>query len=165
MHVWLIGGDCWMMNWDTITPSIIWEVIQLRKLSTGSRIVYPQRIYYRFCFALFIVVKPSLSVIRGVMCLICPYFSWLLHWNAPVSVKQTRRMWVKLVIKCNNLNFHTVKSLIYRTHQTPKLKGLYLALQLSLPNPLKPGIKSKMKISTDRRCSNYIWVNSNFIAH
>ena len=43
-----------------------------------------------------------------------------------------------------------------------------LILQLSLPIPLKPGVKSRMKCSwnsTDRRCSNYIWVINNFIAY
>ena len=38
-----------------------------------------------------------------------------------------------------------------------------LVVQLSLLNPLKPGIKSRMKMY--RRCSNHIWVINNFIAH
>ena len=40
-------------------------------------------------------------------------------------------------------------------------------LQLTLPNLLKPGVKSRMKMgsSPDRRCPNYIWVINNYIAH
>ena len=38
-----------------------------------------------------------------------------------------------------------------------------LVLQLYLPNPLKPGVKSSMKMC--RRCSNYIWVTNNAIAY
>ena len=41
------------------------------------------------------------------------------------------------------------------------------ALQLSLPNPLKPCVGSKMEMYVEqrrRRCSNYIWVTNNFIA-
>ena len=43
-----------------------------------------------------------------------------------------------------------------------------LVLQLSLLNPLKPGVKSSRRCigsSADRRCSNYIWVIDNFIAY
>ena len=43
-----------------------------------------------------------------------------------------------------------------------------LILQLSLPNPLKPGISWEWRCSwssADRRCSNYIWVINNFIAY
>ena len=40
-----------------------------------------------------------------------------------------------------------------------------LVMKLSLPNPLMPGVKSIMRYwrSTDRWCSNYIWVMNNFI--
>ena len=39
-----------------------------------------------------------------------------------------------------------------------------LALQLPLPNPLKPGIQSRMEMKLCRRWSNYIWAINNFIA-
>ena len=42
-----------------------------------------------------------------------------------------------------------------------------LVLQLFGPNPLKPGVKSRMKMQLeqpDGRCSNYIWVINNSIA-
>ena len=39
-----------------------------------------------------------------------------------------------------------------------------LLLQLSFPNPLTPGVKSKMEMQSEqRRCSNYIWVINTFI--
>ena len=45
----------------------------------------------------------------------------------------------------------------------------HLVLQLSLPNPLKPGVESRMTrcswSSADRRCSNYISAINNFIAY
>ena len=37
-----------------------------------------------------------------------------------------------------------------------------LVLQLFLPSTLKSGVKSRMKMSLDRRCSNYVWVINNF---
>ena len=46
-----------------------------------------------------------------------------------------------------------------------------IVLQLSLPNPLKSCVKSLSRewrcswSSADRRCSNYIWVNNNYIAY
>ena len=66
-----------------------------------------------------------------------------------------------LLFKC--IWFHVM----YR--QTPiisciKFENLNLSRivwQLSLPNPLKPGVKSRMKMwvaQVDRWCSNYIWV-------
>ena len=48
-----------------------------------------------------------------------------------------------------------------------KSQNLYVSrptLQLSLPNPLKPGGKSWIR-SADKRCSNYILVINNFIAY
>ena len=38
-------------------------------------------------------------------------------------------------------------------------------MQLSLPNPLKPGAKSKMKIIACRRCSNHICLINMFTAY
>ena len=38
----------------------------------------------------------------------------------------------------------------YKTHQIPKLKSC-LVLQLSLPDPLKPGVKSRMKMELEQR--------------
>ena len=43
-----------------------------------------------------------------------------------------------------------------------------LVLQLSFPNPMKPGVSREWRCSwssADRRCSNYIWVIDNFIAY
>ena len=43
-----------------------------------------------------------------------------------------------------------------------------LVVQLSLCNLLKPGVKLKWRCrwsSANRRCSNYIWVINNYIAH
>ena len=40
-----------------------------------------------------------------------------------------------------------------------------LALQLSLSNPLKPVVKSRMEMQLDRRCSNRICVINKFIAY
>ena len=40
-----------------------------------------------------------------------------------------------------------------------------LVLQFSLCNLLKRGVKSKMKMSLEQRCSNYIWVINSFIAY
>ena len=45
------------------------------------------------------------------------------------------------------------------------LKNYRTVLWLSLPNPLKPDVKSSSWSSADRRCSNYIWVIDNFIAY
>ena len=41
---------------------------------------------------------------------------------------------------------HTVKTLIYAAKKSQNLNVSRLVLQLSLPNPLKPGVKSWMKI-------------------
>ena len=43
-----------------------------------------------------------------------------------------------------------------------------ILVQLFSLNPLKPGVKLRMRCSwssADRRCSNYIWVINNFIAY
>ena len=43
-----------------------------------------------------------------------------------------------------------------------------ILLQLSLLNPLKPGVKLEWRCSwssSDRQCSNYIWVINNLIAY
>ena len=53
-------------------------------------------------------------------------------------------------------------------NKSQKLNVLCLVLQVSLPNPLKPGVKSEWRCSSssaDRWCSNYIWVINNFIAN
>ena len=59
----------------------------------------------------------------------------------------------------------------YRTMVSPLQYIFYRQnsgiLQLSLPSPLKPGIKSCRRCSwnsADRWCSNYIWVTNNFVA-
>ena len=53
--------------------------------------------------------------------------------------------------------------------KSPNLNVSRLVLQLSLPKPLKPAVKSRMKMqlecSADRRCSNYIYVIHNLIAY
>ena len=43
-----------------------------------------------------------------------------------------------------------------------------LVLRLSLPNPLKPSVRLRVKMKLGqrpRRCSNFIWVINNFIAY
>ena len=52
-----------------------------------------------------------------------------------------------------------------RHTKSQNLNVSLLVLQLSLPNPLKPGTKSKLKMQLDRRCSNNLWVINNCIAH
>ena len=66
-----------------------------------------------------------------------------------------------LYICCQVFNIRRTKS--------QHLKDYRVVLRLSLPNPLKPDVKSRMKMyswsSADRRCSNYIWVIDNYIAY
>ena len=55
-----------------------------------------------------------------------------------------------------------------RRTKSQNLNVSRLVLQLSLPNLLKPCIKLRIRCSrssADRRCSNYIWVINNLIAH
>ena len=55
-----------------------------------------------------------------------------------------------------------------RRTKSPNLIVPHLVLQLSLPNPIKPGVRSRIRCSwsiADRWCSNYIWVIDNFIAY
>ena len=53
-----------------------------------------------------------------------------------------------------------------RRTKSQHLKDSRTVLRLSLPNPLKPDVKSRCSWSSaDRRCSNYIWVIDNFIAY
>ena len=51
-----------------------------------------------------------------------------------------------------------------RRTKSQHLKDSRTVLRLSLSNPLKPDVKSRMKIAC-RRCSNYIWVMDNFIVY
>ena len=71
---------------------------------------------------------------------------------------------------------HHDRSVVYRQlsnirrTQSQNINGSRLVLQLSLPNPLKPGVNLRMKMyiswsSADRQCSNYIWVINNFIRY
>ena len=53
------------------------------------------------------------------------------------------------------LAYHKTSSVSLINSQN--LNVSHLVLQLSLPNPLKPNLKLRMKIAC-RRCSNYIWV-------
>ena len=54
-----------------------------------------------------------------------------------------------------------------RGTKTLELNDSRLVVQLSLPNPLKPGVKSRMKMWLVQRrqgtCSNYSWMINNFI--
>ena len=59
---------------------------------------------------------------------------------------------------------------IKKTCDAKNLNVSRLVLELSLPNPLNPGVKSRMKMQLDqrrqnKRCSNYIRVINNFIAY
>ena len=53
-----------------------------------------------------------------------------------------------------------------RCTKSQNLHDSCVVLQLSLPNPLKSGTRSRRRCSwsiADRPCSNYIWVINNFI--
>ena len=73
----------------------------------------------------------------------------------------------------NRLKRSTMAPCVYRqTFSMTRIKSRHLnisrlVLQLSLPNPLKPGVNRQWRCSwssADRRCSNYIWVINKFIA-
>ena len=67
---------------------------------------------------------------------------------------------------CLFMNYRQISNI--RRTKSEHLDVSRLVLQLSLPNPLKAGIKSRMKLylgSVDRRCSNYFWVINHFIAY
>ena len=50
--------------------------------------------------------------------------------------------------------------------KSQKLNVSHLVLQLSLPNPLKPGWEWKCSWgSTDRQCSNYMWVINSAVTY
>ena len=59
----------------------------------------------------------------------------------------------------------TTKHLIHAAPNPIDQMFFRLVLQLCLPNPLKPVVKSIMKmwLDSDRRCSNYVSVINNFI--
>ena len=62
--------------------------------------------------------------------------------------------------------FHQISNI--RRTKSLNLNVSRLVLQLSLSNLLKPCVKLRMRCSwssTDRRCSNYIWLIKNLIAH
>ena len=69
---------------------------------------------------------------------------------------------------CMELHYKNTMSWTYRKicnirrTQNQNLNDSRLIMQLPLPNPLKPGVKSR--VSADRRWSNYTWVINNFIA-
>ena len=57
-------------------------------------------------------------------------------------------------------------NLLYEMHQIKNINISHIVLQLSLPNLLKPHVKSRMKMcSAYRWCSNYIWVTIKFIVY
>ena len=69
--------------------------------------------------------------------------------------------WLKTGMK-----YHKTSSISHTKSQN--LNVSCILLQSSLLNPLKPGVKLRWRCSwssTDRRCSNYIWVINNFIAY
>ena len=74
------------------------------------------------------------------------------------SVKKTRISFMFYIF----MKYREISNI--RRTKSPNLIVPCLALQLSLPNPVKPGVRSRMS-SADRRCSNYIWVIDNFIAY
>ena len=45
---------------------------------------------------------------------------------------------------CNDLNYRKISNI--RRTKSQNLNAPRLVLQLSLPNPMKPGVKSRMKI-------------------
>ena len=69
-----------------------------------------------------------------------------------------RRPWHGLAIK----KYRKVSNI--RRTKSSNLNVSRLVEKLSLPNPMKPGVKCSCS-SADRRCSNYIWVIDNFIVY
>ena len=74
------------------------------------------------------------------------------------------------------VNIVFVRYIIHKYRQTSNIRHTksqnvnvsLLVLQLTLPNPLKQALSQEGRCSwssTDRRCSNYIWVISSFIAY
>ena len=51
-----------------------------------------------------------------------------------------------------------------RRNKSQNLNVSRLVLQLSLANPIKPGVRSRMKMYLSRRCPNCIWVTNNVMA-
>ena len=75
---------------------------------------------------------------------------------------------ITLFQTCTHVHYQLLSNLKYKPHQSQYLNVSGLVLQLSLPNPLKPGVSQEWRCSwsrTDRWCSNCIWVINNFIAY
>ena len=83
-----------------------------------------------------------------------------MSWYQPGASTWATTTLAQLWTHCQTSNIRHTKS--------QNLDISHLVLQLSLPNPLKPGVKSIMKVqlrnSADRRYSNYIWMINNFTA-
>ena len=71
-------------------------------------------------------------------------------------------LWYIIVCVAEAVKYCKISNISHTKSQN--LNDSCLVLQLCVPNPLKPGVKSRMK-SADRRCSNYIWVMNNLIAY
>ena len=102
---------------------------------------------------------PSITMLyhlRRVSDLLCNWKSCLLCYMKDVVLH------CSIFFKWNKLV--RVRVNIRRT-KSQNLNVSRLFSQLALPNPLKPGFKSRMKMWLDRRCSNYIWVINNFFPY
>ena len=89
--------------------------------------------------------------------------------NANVQYTRRNRSGIILPLSSPNNVFRNYRktSCISRT-KSPNLDVSCLVLQLSLPNPLKPGVKLRTKMSLEQRrqrCYNYIWVINNHVAY
>ena len=65
------------------------------------------------------------------------------------GILETMNEGVKLLQTCNNLDYSTISNI--RCTQSPNLNVSRLVLQLFLPNPMKPGVKSRMKMQLEQR--------------
>ena len=111
------------------------------------------------------IIHSLYSVALWRLCWFCPYHPGFIHqhWGNLES-------WRMIPVRPSNPDHITTtqETHIYRQFsnirrtQSQKINVSRLVLQLSLPNPLKPGVVSWewrcSWSSVDRRCSNYIWV-------
>ena len=93
---------------------------------------------------------------------LCPFPTGLFPMG-----KQWSPGWDQRTVSQWPLTYRQKTSNIRHT-KSQNLSVYRLALQLSLPNTLKPSVKWEWRCSwssADRRCSNYIWVINIFIAN
>ena len=102
---------------------------------------------------------------RKSICMKLIYFphNWVQNFSRflkILSMFSGHKMWFGTINSQRNFASRQTSS-ISRT-KSKNLKRSRAVLQLSLPNPLKPSVMSRMN---DRRCSNYSWVINNCITY